>query len=313
MKTMIEIKNTDMYLDKFTSENSKKSATSLLRKLSKYIQNDLENIRFIKKREIDMFVKKELNGKSESTISNTISRLKDLCNSYNNDSASHLTLDYVKSITQAKSFNYFTPFQMYKIIEDLLNYQDKALVLLCYLGCYDNDFTTIRNLREDQFKGDHLLLDNGTRIELNSYCSQVISRAIAEDSAYKYLFLDRFEESTYDLRSTGYIIKALDKSNTIGNDVVASSTLKNRFQTFAKATGVKDLTAVAIKNSKYLYDLVKLECDTNFGFDINQEILLEYCKDHKMKGSLTKLNMSKKEIKFKIIEEIAKKQDIIHQ
>lgn len=313
MKTMIEIKNTEEYLNKFTSENTKRAAMSLLKKLAKYIENNLENMRFIKKHEIDDFVKQELNGKSETTISNTISRLKDLCAFYNNDAASHLTLDYVKSKTKAKTANYLTPFQVYKAMENLINYQDKALVLLCYIGCYDNDFKTIRHLREDQFKGDHLLLDNGNKIELNSYCSNIINKAIKEESSYKYLFLDKFEEMTYDLRKTGYIIKAADKVSTIGNDIVAVSTLRNRFQTFAKAIGIEDFSAVMLKNSKNLYDMIKFECRTNFGLDINQEILIEYCKSNNMKGSIAKLNISKKDMKFKIMEEIANKQDIIHQ
>lgn len=312
MRTMIEIKNAEEYLSKFTSENTKKAALTLLKKLARYIENDLENVRFIEKFKIDMFIKKELNGKSESTISNTISRLKDLCSFYNNDAASHLTLDYVKSITKAKTVNYLTPYQVYRAIEDLLNYQDKALVLLCYLGCYDNEFKTIRNLREDQFKGDYLLLDNGKKIMLNQYCSNIINKAIKEYSVRKYTFLDKFEEVVYELKYTGYIIKAGDRRD-YSYDVVANSTLRNRFQTFAKAIGIEDFSAVMLKNSKYLYDLVKLECTTNFGFDINQDILAEYCKDNNMKGSIAKLNISKREIKFKIIEEIANKQDIIHQ
>lgn len=309
----VEIKNTEEYLRKFKSENTKAAAMTLIKKLGRYINDDLNNIKDIKKYEIDMFIKKEMEGKSETTISNTVSRLKDLCSFYGNESAQHLNLNYVKEITQAKKSVYLSPYEIYRVIENLINWQDKALLLLAYIGLYDNDFKTIKSLRVDQFKGDRIELDDGRVIELNEYCSNIISNAIKEESAYKYMFItDRIEEAVYDLKITPYIIRTGDRTHS-ESEMVSTSALIKKFKVFGKATDVENLSVTMIKNSEFLYRLVKLEVETNFGLDINQVELSNYCKENNLRGSIGKLNLSKKEMKYKIMSEILSGKDIIHQ
>lgn len=306
-----EVKNIEKYLEKFKSKNTQAAAKSVIKKLGRYIDYDLENVKDLKRFQIDLFVKKELNGKSEATISNVASRLKDLCVFYENDAAQHLNLDYIKTITQPKKAEFLSPVEVYLLIQNLVNYQDKALVLLTYIGFYDNNFETIRHLRKDQFKDDSIVLDNGRVVKLNKYCSRIIEKAINETVAEKYAFSSDVTSFEYDLKNTPYIIKARDRKD---NDEVAPTiTLKKRFEVFAKLSEIEGLSPIMLKNSKYLYDLVKLEYDLNGGNDISQLELERYCKENGMRGSIGKLNLWKKQVKDKIIKDIKEGRDIIHQ
>lgn len=312
MKNNNEVKNTERYLNKFKSENTKNAAKTLIKKFGRYIDYDLDNVANLKRFQVDLFIKKELNGKSESTMSNFACRLKDLCAFYNNDSAQHLNLDYIKTITEPKKVEFLTPFEVYKLIQSLTNYQDKVTVLLTYIGCYDNDFETIRHLRKNQFTGDSLKLDNGKVIKLNKYCSHIIEKAIEETVAEKYVFSGEVTSFDYELKDTPYIIKSKNRSDSNG-DVVLLVTLNNRFKTYANVTEVKSLSPIMLKNSKYIYDLVKLEYDFNGGEDMPQSQLMNHLKESGVKGSIGKLNLWKKSIKDKILKEIEERKDIIHQ
>ena len=108
----------------------------------------------MKRDDVDNFLKEDLKGKSPTTIGNTISRIKHLFTFYGcEEETGHLNLYYVKGITNTKEIKYLTPGQVYSLIESLINYQDKALVLMCYMDLYDKDFETIRNAKRDNFKG----------------------------------------------------------------------------------------------------------------------------------------------------------------
>lgn len=311
---MKEVINTEAYLEKFKSDNTKKAAYSLIKKMGRYISYDLTNVKLLYPAEVDLFIKKECTGKSETTISNIVCRVKDLCSYYGNENASkHLSLAYVKNITQAKKSEFLTPYEVYQVINKLINYQDKVLVLLIYLGLYDNDFETIRNLKKDQFKDNCLVLENGEKYSLNDFCSKIILGAIKETTCEKYVFAEGRMSSPYTLQNSKYILKARERINSSESDTIPSITLKKRFESFARHTDIEALSPVMLKNSKYIYDLVKLEFDENLGLDINQVELLNYCKEKDMKGSIGKLNISKKEIKDKIIKEIIEGKDIINK
>ena len=311
---MKEVINVDKYLDKFKNDNSRKAAYSIIKKLGRYIEYDGNNIKNLYPAEVDLFVKKECTGKSETTISNIVCRIKDICSFYDNEEASkHLSLTYVKGITEAKKNEYLTPYQVYELINKLINYQDKVLVLLIYLGLYDNDFETIKNLKSKQFNVDYLILEDGERIMLNDFCSNIISEAIKETTCEKYVFSHGRMANPYTLQSSEYILKSRERTTNAENSTVPTITLKKRFESFAKYTGIDGLSPVMLKNSKYIYDLVKLEFDENLGLNINQIELMNYCKENDMRGSIGKLNLSKKEIKDKIIKEIIEGKDFINR
>lgn len=291
-------------LSSIKSENTKNAILAINKKLEKFMESiDIKDIRELTSYDVDTFLKAEYTGKSETTVSNIISRIKILFSYFDNRAAvKHLSLHYFEEITQVKENEYLTPEEVYNIIESLLNYQDKALVLLTYIGLYDNDFNTIRHLRKDQFKDGILYLDNKT-IKLNSYCKHIIENTIKEEQMEKYIFQEGRKSNPYKLNNdTPYILKSKLRKGSA--DILPSITLKKRFEIFGRYMGVNKLSAIMLKNSKQIYDIIKLEYEENLGMDINQIALKDYCKENFMTGQVEKLNMAKKKIKFKIIKEI---------
>ena len=297
------------FLDTIKSENTRNAVLVILKKLERFIDGkNIKRIGNIPPEFVDLFLKKECSGKSETTISNTISRMKLIFSYYHNKEAvSHLSLNYVKQILEYKEPKYYTPSEIHCMIEDLLNFQDKVLILLTYLGLYDNNFNIIRNLRKDQYFDKKLYLEDKT-IELSDYSANIIEKAIEETVVDKYIFSGNKVDETYRLRDdTPYIIKTKDRKGAA--DLVPVATIKKRFILIARYLDDEDITPVAIKNSRMIYDLVKLEFKENYGFDINQVELKNYMKDNNMKGTIEKINMSKKEIKKEIISDIIFRKD----
>lgn len=293
------------YLNTITTENTKKATRTTIKRMVEYFSKvDINEVKDVKDEDIDIYLKRELTGKSATTISNEISRIKKIFRYFDKpEVVEHLNLNYFKTLSQPREDVYLTPNQVYELIESLLNYQDKALVLMCYMNLYDNDFETIRKLRKDQFKGNKLVLDNGEEVHLNFYCKEIIRRAIIEDETEKYIFQEGRASKPYKINdNTPYIFKSKIREGSA--EVLPSITLKKKFDLFAKYSGIKKLSPIMIKNSRFVYDLVKLEFEENLGVDINQLELKDYCQEQGMVGQIEKLNMVKKSMKLKIINEI---------
>ena len=127
--------NINYFLSTIKNDNTKAAMESLINKINSYMEQKDMTIYDMETIDIDLFIKRELHGKSNTTISATISRIKNLFNGIGKgDVASHLTLNYVKEIVETKQQSYLTPGEIYDITENLINYQDKALVMLLYLG-----------------------------------------------------------------------------------------------------------------------------------------------------------------------------------
>ena len=59
-----------------------------------------------------------------------------------------------------------------------------------------------------------------------------------------------------------------------------------------------------LKNSRIVYEMIKREYEENFGFNINQLEIKNYFKENNITGQVEVLNMRKKEMKSRIINEI---------
>ena len=306
MKNIIVIENKyKSYLDTIKGAGTKTAATTLLKKLECYTdEHNISDIQSMKRDDVDNFLKEDLKGKSPTTIGNTISRIKHLFAFYGcEEETGHLNLYYVKGITNTKEIKYLTPGQVYNLIESLINYQDKALVLMCYMDLYDKDFETIRNAKRDNFKGNKLYLDNDRCIKLNDYCSFIIQKAIEEDVMEKYIFQDGRNVKPYNINtSSPYILTSKERKGKA--EILPSITLKKRFEVFAKHSNIDKLSAVMLKNSRIVYEMIKREYEENFGFDINQLEIKNHFKENNIIGQVEVLNMRKKEMKSKIINEI---------
>lgn len=294
------------YLDTFLSENSRIASTMLIRNLEDYIQKaKIKRIEDMQDYNIDCFMKGILVGKSSTTISNTISRIKHLFKYYGKEEVvKHLNLNYIKSITNSRKDRYLTPFETYNLIESLINYQDKALVLLCYMGLYDVNFETIRNLKRENLQKDKLILEDGREIKLNYYCSEILKRAIKEEEMEKYVFQEGRKAKPYKINADSPYIITSKIRNGGATETIPAITLKKRFELFGKYSGIEKFSPIMVKNSRFIYDLVRLEFEENWGIDINQSELKNYCREEGMSCQIEKLNMAKKEMKLKIINEI---------
>lgn len=301
------------YLQSIENNNSRKSAESLIKKLKAFYRlnndNDLEmKIKTTDSAMVELFLKKECEGKSETTISNTINQVKKIFKFYNNNEAiQDFNLMYIKKQVNHKNSLYYTPNEVKNIINNTINFQDKALILLTYLGLYDNNFNAIRNLKKEYFYEDErkIVIPAGAEtkiINLTNYATRIVKGAIDENFMEKYNTKAERRSSPYALKDGEYIFKNKDRAGAL--DKIGTMTLKKRIEAIKNYIGDENLSPVTLKNSKNIYDLVNLEYKYNFGMDINQLELRQYMKDNQLRGSIELLNISKKNIKDRIIKEI---------
>lgn len=312
---LIEIRRESMkmFLNTITNENSLNSTISLLKKMRSFFSvntdEELENkIRNCSQDELVNFISKECNDKSDTTISNTISRVKKIFKYFENEEAlKDLNLFKIKEKVSSKKSQYYLPSDIDSILKELINYQDKALVLLTYLGLYDNDFNTLSNLKATDYNRETGVLtyiqDDKTKVlELTELGCEIIEGAIKEDEMHKYIQQDGRNSKPYKIQINEYIFRSKERAGSL--DKVSTATFKKRYKTLKAYLMDDSFVPVTIKNSKVIYDLVRYEYDYNLGEDINQLELKEYLKNRGQAGTIELLNMSKKELKSKMLQDI---------
>jgi len=302
-----------MFLNTITNENTLNSTISLLNKLKLFFnvntEYELENeIRTCSNEELFDFITKECNSKSDTTIGNTISRVKKIFKYFENEEAlKDLNLLKMREVVSIKNLKYYMPSDIDNILKELINYQDKALVLLTYLGLYDNNFNTLSNLKATDYDKETGQLkykqDDKTKVlELTELGCEIIEGAIKEYEMYKYSKQDSRNLKPYKIQINEYIFRSKERVGSL--EKVSTATFKKRYKILKEYLMDDSFVPVTIKNSKVIYDLVKYECDYNLGEDINQLELKEYLKDRGQIGAVELLNMSKKQLKPKILKDI---------
>lgn len=305
------MKTTYTYLETLTNDNTRKSANVLISKLNKYCEDNNISIENLTRENIDLFLKQNYSNSIVSSLYSAVCRLKHILLYFNNTAAMEfLNYDYIKETLSPKTDRLYTPYEVTDNIENLLNPQDRCLVLLCYLGLYDSDFKTIRNLKESDLEGNILNLPNGKFLVLNDYSLDIITSAINEVTYTPYLPNGRGQyEERYLKSNTSYIIRGIEASRT--GDIISAISIKKRFTTFSEYLGDKDFTPIAVKNSKIVYDFVSKEYIENEGNEISQLTLIEYCKNNNLNCCVEQLNVIKKKMRDSIIEEIEDNLDFI--
>ena len=307
-----------MFLNTITNKNSLNATISLLNKLKLFFSintdEELENkIIECSNSELIDFITRECNSKSDTTISNTISRVKKIFKYFNNEDAlNDLNLLKVKEIVSSKNPEYYIPSDIYDILKELINYQDKALVLLTYLGLYDNNFETLSNLKSTNYNKDKRELkyiqDKVEKtVKFTEYGAEIIEGAIKENEMIKYNKQDDRNLKPYKIQINDYIFRSKERAGA--KDKLTTATFKKRFKILKQYLMDDNFVPVTIKNSKIIYDLVRYEFDCNLGQDINQLELKEYLKDREQSGTIELLNMSKKKLKHKISRDILNNMD----
>lgn len=299
------------YINSISNENTKKAFITIAQKIEEYAKRKNKDFLNFNKDDIDDLIKTQYKNASETTLANLISQLKNFYKFYGKSNiVNHLNLNYVKNITPYRKHEFFTPEQIYNFIERLHNFQDKALVALTYIGLYDENFETIRHLKESQIHKGYIDV-KGKKIEISPYIYNILMKAMMETVAYKYIEQFPKDEKAKAIlkENTGYLLRAKKIKNSTQN-VISLISIKKKFVAYAKFLGEENFTPTTVKNSKTLYDLVKLELELNSGFDINQIELKRICKEENKKACVEQLNVSKKEIKNKIIKDILLNKDV---
>ena len=271
------------------NQNTKMAILTTFDKLTEYTNKKQKNINVLNKEDIKDFLKTYYNDKSKTTIANTISNLKFLFNSIDKKSTmagiNLLTADKFLSIKKA---SYWTPSEIYEIVEQLENYQDRALILLCYLSLYDVHYTTIQNLKESDVHEDYINV-KGKKVNITKYVYDILKRAMEETENMSYT-----TDRVYNLKEhTGYLLRN-KKSNKIEQDKMSVTCLKRKLQHIGSYLGIADFTAVNIKNSRTIYDVVKLEYQYNCSLELNTLLIKDYAKSNNIKGCVELLNVEKK-------------------
>lgn len=297
------------FINEIENVNTKKALNLVYRKLNTFAETNQKTVENLTEEEIRKFLLQVYAGKSETTISNAIASIK-RCFKAIGKSEVVANINYInlkKDIFYKKDI-YFTPTEVYEIVENLLNYQDKALVLLVYAcDLYDENFETIIHLKEHQIKEDHIEIKN-RKIYFNEYVGAIFHMAKEEMVYEKY---NNSLESSITLRpKNGYFMRG-QVSLKSDNPFVSTIMLKKRFKTYSDYLEIEGLTPINLKNSKLVYDLAKMELEYNDGIDINQLTLKNYIKDTKKTCCIERVNMGKKSMKERIFEEIIKKEDVI--
>lgn len=299
------------YLATIENENTRKAMAVLGKYLESYCRAEDKTISTLDSNDIDKFLKLNYSNVSESSLYSRICALKKILTYFHNEEAfQHLNIEYVKENFKPVKDTLYTPYEIVNKIESLLNAQDRCIVLLCYIGLYDTDFKTIRNLKENDLIGNKLRLPDGNFLTLNSYCLDIVREAIAEVTYTPYSPNNMGQYVEKELNySTNNIIKSIHSSRA--KETVSAIFIKKRFATFADYLQDTNFTPIAVKNSKIVYDFVRKEYFENNKAEIAQPLLIEYCKERNIVGCVEQLNSIKKQIRQSIIEEIEDDLDFI--
>ena len=295
------------YIESLNNENTRKALRLIFTKLNDYSVSLNKKMESLNSEEIEQFIVKEYSGKSETTIANAITSVKRLYKAIGRvDFLKEMTFLTMKEKVSSKENKVFTPKEMKEFVDVLLNAQDKALVILTYLGLYDENFNTIRHLKESDIT-ETCIYANNKEVPINAYIYNILKEAMEETVNDKY---GAFGECIALRPRNGYLIRGQEsfKSSSL---IVSAIMLKKRFKAFADYLEEPDFTPICIKNSKVVYDLAKLEYDVSGGLDINQIVLVNYAKDTDKKGCIERLNILKKNLKQEIFKEIYNKENIL--
>ena len=299
----------ELYLNSISNANTRKAITLIYNKLLIFSNKNKKRVDAFSKNELLVFLDENYHGKSETTIANAIIGLKKLYKAAGKGSVlQDVSLLTVRDRLEAKTKKVFTPREVQDIVEGLKNYQDKALVCLIYSACmYDDEFKIIRNIKEMDIYRDKIIT-GGKEYKINDYVYDILCRAKEE---IMYETYDNTED--FNLRDrNGYLLRGRDSVKPVRTEVLSAITLKKRFKTFADWANEPDFTPTNIKNSRIIYDLAKLEFETNSGMDINQQALVDHTKEIlQQKGCVERINLSKKTAKDKIFEQIINNEDTI--
>lgn len=283
-----------------SNTNSKNTFATLMNKIKDYERKIQKNYKNFNENDYLNFFLENYSNLTSATICNAITMLRKACR-YENIDLDFLNIKFLRNNgMQMKEQNYFSPSEIKEIVDSLLNAQDKALVMLTYIGFYNEDFYTLRNLKRSQIQFDKVVFDNGVEIEVSSYLEEILLDAKLEEFNYKYTG----DLDTYDLNDSPYLFRGRTSKN---KDKLSSVTLKKRFKMISDYLGIENFTAVKVKHSGTLYNLVKYEMKRKTF--LKRHEIRDYCVINDIKAGIETLEKALKDIREKIEDDILNEKD----
>lgn len=286
------------YFEKLSNESSKQTFLTVANKIEDYERKINKDFLLFNDDDFITFFHKYYSNKTAATLCNTISMMRKIYSFYEKD-INHINIKVLrKNNLNIKEQSYFSPSEIKEVVDSLQNAQDKALVVLIYMGFYDQNFNTIRNIRKDQVFLDTLVFDEGIEINLSAYIEEILNDAVLEEYNYKP------DGDTYDLNETEFLFRGRVSKR---KDPLSSVTLKKRLKAISEFLDLHNFTAVKIKNSRTLYDLVKVEMKRKE--ELKRHEIRNFCVMNDVKGSIELLERKLKEMRGKIQNDILNKKD----
>lgn len=283
-----------------SNSNSKNTFATLMNKMENYERKINKTYKNFDKNDYLNFFLEYYSNLTSATICNAITMLRKACK-YENIDLDFLNIKFLRNNgLKMKKQNYYSPSEIKEIVDSLLNAQDKALVMLTYIGFYDEDFKTLKNLRRSQIQFDKIIFDDGTEFEVSSYLEDILLDATLEEFNYKY----NGELDTYDLNDSPYLFRGRASKN---KEVLSSVTLKKRFKMINDYLGLENFTAIKVKHSGTLYELVKYEMKRKE--NLKRHDIRNFCVINGVKAGIETLETALKEMREKIQNDILSEKD----
>ena len=242
----------------------------LNRRFNAYLSSKGLNNDTIKLNDIEDFMDENFRTGNKSSFYANVNYLNGILND-NNIDIKIKSRDYTDRYIHVDDELVLTKSEVKSVCNALVNYTDKFLVYMLFMGLKINE---VRNIKVSDVAADYSYIKVGNKnILLDDYAKRITRLAIKQDVYYKLLNVnadlrarDYFEFNM----SSPYVIKSLpSKRNGNGMNPVALTTLQRRLIKLSENfEGVARLNEESLNTSKILYDMFELHVENNVEWTI---------------------------------------------
>ena len=261
----------------------------LNRRFNAYLNSKGLNNDTIKLNDIEDFMDENFRTGNKSSFYANVNYLNEILND-NNIDIKIKSRDYADRYIHVNDELVLTKSEVKSVCNALVNYTDKFLVYMLFMGLKINE---VRNIKVSDVADDYSYIKVGNKnILLDDYAKRITRLAIKQDVYYKLLNVnadlrarDYFEFNM----SSPYLIKSLpSKRNGNGMNPVALTTLQRRLIKLSENfEGTARLNEESLNTSKILYDMFELHVNNNIDWHIpNIEEYLRVNNIHKNAAEL---------------------------
>ena len=261
----------------------------LNRRFNAYLSSKGLNNDTIKLNDIEDFMDENFRTGNKSSFYANVNYLNGILND-NNIDIKIKSRDYTDRYIHVDDELVLTKSEVKTVCNALVNYTDKFLVYMLFMGLKINE---VRNIKVSDVADDYSYIKVGNKnVLLDDYAKRITRLTIKQDVYYKLL------NDNADLRardyfefnmSSPYVIKSLpSKRNGNGMNPVALTTLQRRLIKLSENfEGVAKLNEESLRTSGLLYDMFELHVNNGVEWHIpNIEEYLRVNNIHKNAAEL---------------------------